>query len=45
MADKVQMSDAEWRAKLSPQQYRVLRQAGTEPAFTGEYEANEAAGM
>ena len=45
MADKVQMSDAEWRAKLSPQQYRVLRQAGTEPAFTGELESNEADGM
>ena len=45
MADKVQMSDAEWRARLSPQQYRVLRQAGTEPAFTGEYEKNKAAGM
>ena len=45
MADKVQISDAEWRQKLTPQQYRVLRQAGTEPAFTGEYEKNKAAGM
>ena len=44
MADKVQISDAEWREKLTPQQYRVLRQAGTEPAFTGEYEKNKAAG-
>jgi peptide-methionine (R)-S-oxide reductase len=45
MADKVQLSDAEWRNKLSPEQYRVLRRAGTEPAFTGQYEHNKAAGM
>ena len=45
MTDKVQLSDAEWREKLSPAQYRVLRQAGTERAFTGEYESNKAEGM
>lgn len=37
MAEKVIKSDEEWRQKLSPEQYYVTRQAGTEPAFTGKY--------
>ena len=33
----VALSEDEWRSRLTPEQYRVLRKAGTEPAFTGKY--------
>jgi len=45
MADKLEKSDAEWRAELTPEQYSVLRRHGTEPAFSGELNANKDPGM
>jgi peptide-methionine (R)-S-oxide reductase len=36
-SDTVTMSDAEWRSRLSPEQYEVLRRGATERAFTGRY--------
>ena len=35
--EKVEKSDAEWREQLSPEQYEILRNKGTEPAFSGKY--------
>jgi peptide-methionine (R)-S-oxide reductase len=35
--EKVKKTDAEWREKLTPEQYHVTRQKGTEPAGTGKY--------
>ena len=37
MSDKIKKTDEEWRGSLTPEQYRVTRQAGTERAFTGVY--------
>ncbi|MFL5572102.1 MAG: peptide-methionine (R)-S-oxide reductase MsrB [Gemmatimonadaceae bacterium] len=37
MSDKITKSDEEWREQLTPEQYRIARQKGTERAFTGKY--------
>ena len=42
---KVQKSDQEWREELSPERYNVLREAGTEPPFSGEYTYSKEDGM
>jgi peptide-methionine (R)-S-oxide reductase len=43
--EKVVKTDAEWKAQLSPEEYKVTRQHGTERAFTGKYHATKDAGV
>ena len=38
MAEKIEKTEAEWRKELTQEQYRVLREKGTERPYTGEYE-------
>ncbi len=45
MVDKIVKTDEEWRKQLTPEQYRITRLKGTEPAFTGEYYQEKREGM
>jgi peptide-methionine (R)-S-oxide reductase len=45
MSEKLELTDEEWRAKLTPEQYAVLRQHGTERAFTGAYAESKEPGV
>lgn len=45
MSEKVKKTEAEWKQQLTPEQYQVARQKGTEAAFTGRYWSNKAQGV
>ena len=44
MSDKIRKTEEEWRASLTPEQYHITREHGTEPAFTGRYHDHKGKG-
>jgi peptide-methionine (R)-S-oxide reductase len=44
MSDKIRKTEDEWRASLTPEQYHITREHGTEPAFTGQYHDHKGKG-
>jgi len=45
MTEKIHKTDDEWRQQLTPEQFRITRQKGTEPAFTGKYSSSTESGI
>ncbi len=45
MSNKITKTDAEWRSQLTPEQYRIAREKGTERAFTGKYHNSHEPGL
>lgn len=45
MKTKITKTEAEWQTQLSPEQFRITRQKGTEPAFTGKYHGSKEKGI